>query len=292
MTDLIRKIGLVLSDIHSGNELGLLSPGTFVDMEMPDGTIKKRELTLNPAQEYLNDTLEWVLQCTRHFAGEDEVVLIHNGDLTQGSDHGSVISPSQTVQEIIATRTLTRMLGGLPTCKTLRIIKGTDTHVFENGDSEAAVGRFMAAAIPELDVKTIYHDLLTMNGVVVDLSHHGPPPGRRSWLTGNEARYYLRSMMMQELMEGKQPARLVVRSHYHEYTKETVSMWIKDREVQSTIVITPSMCLTDSYARKVVKSPYRFSCGGLIFETINGRLTEVQPLIKTFDIRTRDTIEE
>jgi hypothetical protein len=68
-------------------------------------------------------------------------------------------------------------------------------------------------------------------------------------------------------------------------------MLVSGSEVQSTIVACPSLCLMDDYARKLVKSPHRISLGGLFFETIDGRLTDVQVAVKTTDVRTKEIID-
>lgn len=286
-----RKIGFILADTHAGSDLGLLSPDTQLDIELPDGQIVKRTLELNPVQMYLNKVFEWLLEVAAKFAAGDEILFIHDGDLTQGNRHGSLISPSETVQETIAFKNMSRILDALPTCRTARILKGTGVHVFGSGDSETMVGKLLSLQYPDRDIHTLYHNLITFNGVPCDISHHGPPPGRRTWLEGNEARYYLRSLMLAELIENHLPARLVVRAHYHTYVKETISMLVSGSEVQSTLVVCPSLCMIDDYARKTVKSPYRIALGGLFFETIDGRLTDVQVAAKTTDIRTKEVID-
>ena len=287
-----RKIGFVLSDTHGGNTLGLLSPGTVVQMEKPDGTVEDYEIPLNPVQLYLNSIFEWLLQVAQKFAGGDEILFIHNGDLTQGGVHGSLISPSEGLQIAVGARNLQRVIDALPNCKTVRIIKGTGVHVFSNGDSEMQVGKLLQQANPNKDIRVLYHNLLTYNGVTLDLAHHGPSTGRRAWLEGNEARYYLRSIMETELMAGRVPPRLVIRGHFHQYVKETISSLINDSEVQSTIVVCPPLCTLDDYARMAVKSPHIISLGGLFFETIDGRLTDVNVAVKRLDVRTKEVIDD
>jgi hypothetical protein len=152
------------------------------------------------------------------------------------------------------------------------------------------VGKLLRLQNPGLNVKVIYHSLINFNGVTCDISHHGPPAGRRVWLEGNEARYYLRSLMTTELMAGRIPPRLVIRAHFHQYIKETVSLMVDGKEIESTIVICPSMCLLDDYARKAVKSPHIISVGGLLFETINGKLTDISVKIRTLDVRTKEVL--
>jgi len=287
-----RKIGFVLADTHGGNSFGLLSPGTFVKMEKPDGEQVDYELPLNPVQVYLNGIFEWLLEVAKEYAQGDEILFIHNGDLTQGGVHGSLISPSESVQETVGARNLQRAIDALPTCKAVRIIKGTGVHVFGSGDSESKVGEFLSISNPGKDVRVLYHNNPTYNGVTLDLAHHGPPTGRHAWLEGNEARYYLRSLMTTELMAGRVPPRLVMRAHYHNFVKETISMMVNGSEVESTIVVCPSLCCLDDYARKVVKSPYLITLGGTFFETIDGRLTNVKVAIKTLDVRTREVIDD
>ena len=279
-----------MADTHGGNVLGLLSPGTVIDVENPDGEVVKYELPLNPVQIYLNNIFEWLLEVARKYAGDDEILFVHNGDLTQGADHGALISPSETLQVTVGARNIQRVVDALPNCKTVRIIKGTSTHVFQSGDSETAAGSLLRLANPQLDVRVIYHNLITYNGVPCDISHHGPPPGNRSWLEGNQARFYLRNIMMTELMAGRVPPRLVVRAHYHTYVKETISMMVNGSEVESTIVVCPSLCMLDDFARKVTKSQNMITMGGVFFETIDGRLTDVNVAMKSLDVRTKEEV--
>jgi hypothetical protein len=287
-----RKIGFILSDTHGGNTLGLLSPGTVVQMEGPEGECYEYELPLNPVQLYLNKIFEWLLDVAKEYAAGDDILFIHNGDLTQGGVHGALIAQSEGLQVAVGVRSLQRVLDALPNCKTIRIIKGTGVHVFNSGDSEMQAGKILQQANPSKDVRVLYHNLLTYNGVMVDVAHHGPGPGSRVWLEGNVARFYLRNLMETELMAGRVPARLVVRSHYHTYIKETISSMINSSEVESTIVITPSLCMLDDYARKVVKSPHIIGLGGTFFETIDGRLTDVKVALKQIDVRTKEVIED
>jgi hypothetical protein len=285
-----RQIGFVLADTHGGNTLGLLSPGTIVQTEVEDGEPVDYELPLNPAQLFLDKTYTWLLDVAKQYAKDDEVLLVHDGDMTQGGKYGSLVSPSESVQVIVGVKNMQRAIDALPNCKTMRILKGTGVHVFDNGDSESMVGKLLKLTNPQLDIKVIYHNLIDFHGVTCDISHHGPPPGRRAWLEGNEARYYLRSLMMTELMAGRIPPRLVVRAHYHTYVKETISMIVEGEEIQSTIVVCPSMCLIDDHARKTVKSPYISSVGGIFFEVINGQLTDVKVKVKILDVRTKESI--
>jgi len=76
------------------------------------------------------------------------------------------------------------------------------------------------------DIKMCQHGLLDIDGVTIDYAHHGPFPGSRSWLKGNIARYYLRDLMMREIMNGNSPPKLVVRAHYHTPVEEYLKIMV------------------------------------------------------------------
>jgi hypothetical protein len=135
------------------------------------------------------------------------------------------------------------------------------------------------------------HGLFDFHGVGADISHHGPPPGSRKWLEGNEARYYLRSAMLDEITAGKVPPRIYYRAHYHQSVEETLIVRGNGSRYKSSLIITPSLAFIDSHARQTVRSPSRITHGMSVAEIVDGELLRNIPLERTIDIRSKEQFE-
>ena len=288
-----RNIVLVIGDTHAGHILGLLRPNTMVDMEVVKGeemVVEKVELPINPVQHYLNKVFDKLLRETKKIAGDDKIILLHGGDITHGNRYVSqLVSSRISVQCQIAERIFTDSIDLLGS-STVRLLKGTANHVFDEGGSDNLIASALEFKYPDKDILCYYHGTLDIDGVIIDVAHHGPPPGSRKWLEGNELRYHLRSRMMDEIMNQKVPPSLYLRFHYHRYMKETVSVLTDKEEFTSTIILCPSFCMADDYAIKVVKSPDKFYSGGIILEIVDGKLMNMIPKVVALDIRIADKI--
>jgi hypothetical protein len=135
-------------------------------------------------------------------------------------------------------------------------------------------------------IEVMYHAEASVDGFVMDLAHHGPPPGVRNWLRGNVLRLYTQSIMDDCLKSDREPPHFLARGHYHQFVTEVVTRQnAKTWECRATIC--PPYCLIDDYARKVAKSPYRATVGMVALEIIGGRLIRQHEYIRTIDFRTR-----
>ena len=285
-----RSLIAICSDQHGGHRYGLLNPETILDeIDWEGNIIRNYHPELTPIQRYLYKIYIEQIQAIQEYARGDEVIVILNGDMTAGNKY-----KQRLVSDRIADQITIGCFNAEPWYalkpKAVRFLKGTGAHVFDNGTSEILIAQYLQAAHPETSTKVADHSLLTINGIDIDISHHGPPPGSRKWLEGNEARYYLRSLMMDEITAGKAPPRLVIRAHYHTEIEETVIIKSNGNRWKSTLVITPSFTFIDDYARKAVKSPSRITHGMLVVEIVDGEILRLVPLTKTIDIRTKETI--
>ena len=184
-----------------------------------------------------------------------------------------------------------RPLVELKQTKVVRIIKGTSLHEFGEGSSSITIDKLLRNSYPNKDIKSLYHGLLTIGDFTIDYSHHGASAGRRDWLKGNEARFYLRNIMYSEIKLGNKPANLYLRAHYHEPLVEWLSMGMLEEEYESWFCILPSLCMIDDYARKVTSSKFIVTNGIYTFEIINDALYKIHKFKKTLDIRTKEEIE-
>lgn len=285
-----RRILVVISDTHGGHTLGLMNPNVVLYEENEDGSLTEYVPRLTSVQEYLWSLYLSNIKSVVEWADGDEIVLIHNGDLTHGLRFPVQIVSSRMADQVLIAKANLEPWYLLPNLKKVRLTEGTGVHVFGEGSSELIVGMALREKFASVDTKVFSHGLGNIDGLEVDYAHHGPPPGTRAWLSGNEARYYLRSLMMRHIMDGKTPPRLVLRSHYHNYVRETVVIPHGDEDIESTLVVTPSYSTINEHAKKSTKSEYKVTNGLVAIEVVDGQLSRVKRYTKTKDVRTKETL--
>jgi len=287
---MMRRIVAVLSDTHAGHRLGLMPPDLTLYDEAPDGTLAPYTPQQTAVQQWLwhcycDDMAEVVA-----LADDDPLTVIHNGDLTWGRKYATeLVSTREANQYLIAVANLAPWLE-LPNLTALRLSHGTGSHGFQEGTDVALVSELLRARYPDSDIGVCRHGLADVDGVLVDYAHHGPPPGSRNWLTGNNLRYYIRSLMTDEVMRGRTPPRVVLRAHYHQYQRETVRVPAGDGEAVTDGIITPAYCGLSEFAQQATRSAYLIGCGLVALEIVDGRLVDVHAMQRTVDLRREEKL--
>ena len=281
-----RVVVALMSDMHCGHQLGLMAPGT--ELIDDDGNPWVPKLT--KVQEYLHDLYISHINSVVALADGDEIVVIHNGDATQGNRYPSRwVSERESDQVKIAAQALKPWLE-LPNVHTMRILAGTSAHNFGRASAEVALAELLQAMYKKTDIKCLYHGLLSIAGVTFDVAHHGAYPGSRVWLMGNGPRFYLRSLMEEELLNGRTPPRIVARGHHHVWRRETVRIELDDRTVESDIINTPSYTGLTDYAHQAARSPAWVTNGMAAIECVGGQVVGIHRLTATLDVRTREEL--
>ena len=148
----------------------------------------------------------------------------------------------------------------------------------------------LGSEYPKKNIRTIYHGLAKIGGATFDYSHKGPGTGIRNWLKGNVARYYLRSLMEDEFDDGNAPPDVVLRGHFHDFVLETLTKYHRDIYYTSRIVVLPSYCMMDDFARQATRSASKIRFGMVAFEIVDSRIKDVLPLIERTDLRTKENL--
>lgn len=285
-----RRILVDFGDTHAGHRLGLLNPETLLPDENEIGETFYYNPQLTEAQKYLWSIYTKHIESIKSLAGDDEIIVIHHGDMTQGNKYVSEWVTTRMIDQVLMAEANLLPWLQLDNVKIMRFIKGTSSHVMGEASSEIAVTELLKRKYPEVSINIMYHGLLDIGGILVDCSHHGPGVGGRAWLQGNEARYYLRSIMMSEIMSGRTPPRIVLRGHFHAPVKE----YLEVQGYESWLMIVPSYCMLGDYGRQATSSAFKTSNGMVAFEIIEYEdgVTTVYPhsYIDTIDIRTQEKL--
>ena len=285
-----RLVVVLLSDTHTGHKLGLLNPAT----ELIDEHGEAYSPGLNTTQRYLWGLYLSHIDKVAELAGGCRVVLVVNGDVTQGNRYPSHLSLPLISDQIIGAAWALRpwYTDKRLAVSHVRVIVGTAAHSWE-ASAEVLVAQRLAQQFPKVDTKPLYHAQLVLKkqrGQVVDCAHHGPFPGGRKWLEGNSARWYLKSAMLDELVDGITPPIVYARAHYHEY-RHVGPERVRSRgvDVESRLIITPSYSGIDDYVRQATRSKRKID-HGLVVLVFEDGLREVVPLYQELDIRTREEL--
>jgi len=284
-----RLVVVLLSDTHAGQKLALLNPETVLSDEHGEPYTPG----LTTTQQYLWELYESHIDNVAELADGCRVILVHVGDITQGT---------RFVEHLCLTSINDQILGAIANLRPwyedkrihlthARIIVGTGVHGWE-GSAEALIGKGLAELYGDVDTRTLYHAQLALQdqaGQVVDLAHHGPYPGSRNWLTGNGARYYLRSAMLDEMVDGVTPPRVYVRAHYHQWVHETIRIRQNGQDVEGDLIITPCYTGATDYTRKATRSIRKLD-HGLVALEFEGGLVGVHPFYSELDIRSKEAL--
>lgn len=285
-----RVILAYATDKHGGHRLGLLNPETVLEYEDRKGNLVEYNPDLLDFQKYLWELHEKHIKEIQKLAGKDEIVVFEGGDSTAGNKYPhEQISTRISDQFDIAAWNL-RPWCELKNVKIARIAKGTGAHSFGEGTSEVTLQRILKGWYPKKDIRTVYHGLAKIAGLTVDYAHHGPTTGSRNWLKGNEARYYMKSLVQDEIDLGNTPPDLILRGHYHEYVEEYLVKLFQGARYKVQLNIVPSYCGIDDYSRKITKSKYILHLGMVAYEIIDGKILDTYPLFETIDIRTKERL--
>ena len=284
-----RRIVVGFSDTHAGHKLGLMPANVQLLDEDERGQPTVWTPRQTAVQEWLEEHYQQDIQGVKDLAGRDEIIVIHNGDLTWGKRHPEgLISTRDADQLTIAIANMRPWLE-LKNVKKMRLIYGTQSHEFGEGTAPTLITSQLKALYPKKNIQSLRHGLFAIDGVGFDVAHHGPTGGKRQWTSGNQLRYYLKSLMNDEILRGRTPPKVVLRSHYHGYYHETVRVY-GEQEWASDIFITPAYCGMTHYAAQATRSAYLLGCGLIAFEIVDGELRKVHPFWRSVDLRTTEEL--
>ena len=285
-----RRIVVALSDLHSGHQLGLLNPDVILVQTQDDGSWTEWTPEQTENQRYLWALYLEFMEGVKALAGDDEIILLHLGDLIHGVHYRDGLIPDTSLvdQRAIAEHNLLPWML-LPNVRRVRLLTGTGIHVRAEGSNEARMAYSLSQVFKGKDIQATHHSRLEVDGFVFDAAHHGPPGGSRDWLRGNVARYYLRDRMQIDRRGGLKPPFAYLRGHFHVDIWETLrEQWRGELETSHLIVVPSFMGLT-WHGRKVTRSEPVVSNGLYAFEIGEGQC-RIHPFTRKRDQRAQESL--
>jgi hypothetical protein len=278
------------TDTHAGHRQGLCNPETVIPEETPDGEYYEYTPNLTATQKYLWDLRENNIRALEEWAGGERIDYLHAGDQTQGGRFKEELVSSSTHAQLFIALANSQPVLSLKDIIAARFVHGTQSHEFGEGTTGKLLQEMYADKYPEKNIRHAWHYLLDFDGLTVDMAHHGPFPGSRTWLKGNVARYYLQDRMLNELIAGKEPPKLYVRGHYHEEIWETVRIKVNGGWHISTLIVVPSMCGLGVYGRQATRSSPKVTNGMVTIKHEGGNIIDMRWNTKTLDLRTKEVL--
>jgi hypothetical protein len=279
-------VEVVTSDKHGGFKLALMNPETVLFAEDEVGNLMPWQPSLTKSQKYLWELYSRNVQAAIDIADGREMLALDLGDACHGVKYPQGLVSTRLSDQSVIAEYNTRPLFAYQKLKMYRQVIGTQAHNAGEGSLELILAELLQARHPRVDVKPLYHGNLNFAGVVTDCAHHGPHPGSRNWLRGNTARFYLRDLMQREIMDGKKPADLVLRGHYHTPVYEYLEM----KNYFSELFILPSYSMLNDHAMQATQSQNELTHGMLVIEIEDGKVLRKHRLYETIDVRTQEVL--
>jgi hypothetical protein len=237
--------------------------------------------TQTSIQRWLWDCYVQDMAAVVELAGRAPIVLIHGGDATQGTRYPEACVSTRVADQLAIALANIEPWYALRGLRSVVLVQGTGSHEFGEGSSAVTLAAELGKRYRKPRTLTTRHGLLNVDGARIDVAHHGAGAGGRAWLTGNELRYYTRSVMLDEVVRGNTPPAALVRAHYHSGVRETVRVG----EHVTEAFVMPCYCGLTHYAVQVTRSAYLLSCGmvALVFE--GGKLVDAHTFWRSLDLR-------
>lgn len=268
-------------DLHSGSTVALAPPDPI---ELDDGG----HYTPSKIQRWLWSLWE---EAWGEFYGRmldtyqpDTQTLVINGDAVDGDHHRTpqIVSPLEGIHLRIAHECLRRgpLQHGFDA---VHVIRGTESHVGRSGALEEGLARALEKQHgvpivhdPDTGTRTSYWRRLDIDGVRIDLRHHGRM-GQRSHTKDSYIRWYAQDIWLAHLRDGDEPPDLAIRSHNHQYADSG-----RLHKMPVRVVALPAWQLLTAWTHKITVEELG-EIGIVCFVIRDGRLLEPEPCLFTPD---------
>ena len=260
---------VIVSDLHCGSTVAVSPPEVLLD----DGGFFRA----SKAQQWLwqNWLAFWAEVKAQRKASNARLMVVVNGDLTEGAHHGStqVLSGNPAAQAVVVNEVLRIPLALNP--DHWLFVRGTEAHVGPSAayEERVASGLFKDGRPVIRDDATgtysHWHAKVMIDGVRLDFAHHGRM-GQRSWTKPNVVLNLAAEIFYEHAARNIPHPHIAVRSHQHRF--------VDTHDAHPTRVIqTPAWQLATAYIHRIAPGSIA-DVGGIIITVRDGR-ADVNPVI-------------
>lgn len=290
-----RVIVAVRGDTHAGHSGGLCNPETQLpELDIsPDGQViiaAWNPVSLRPVQARLWEWHEQDRGEIEALAGRDDLILFEMGDLTQGVKYlDDLDKPSISEQVFGGMWNLAPWLE-MKSFRGAFLVNGTGSHTWGPDGSESLLTMLLKQRYKGRRIDIVQHWLLSVGGFRFDVAHHGAGAGIRAWLRGNVFDLYLKSILMDCLMNGTERPDMVLRAHVHTPTKGVGRLQSGGQVWELPGWISGPYCFIGGHGQQAAKSPGGMTISMMAFEIVDGRLLETHQFTRSVDLRVKEAI--
>lgn len=258
--------GQVLVVLHGDHQVG-----STIGLAPPKWTITDGHDTLEMCHTPLQGMMweHWEAAWSRAFRQRLPVVAINVADNIDGDHHGTYQIWSKDSREQ-ADVAVDIFMPKRQKCERWYAVRGTPTHVGQKGTWDEYIAKEVGAD-HDNGAFSSYHLKVEISGVLFDVLHHGPAPGKRLWTLGDMARKYAQDAVMRAIVQGERPPDVIVRGHVHVNTCEVVNV----AGHKCTIIITPAWQLKTEYVYRVATTDDIAKVGLALVRVENGKVLSV-----------------
>lgn len=256
-----RRVFAIVSDMHCGSTVALCPP----------------EISLDDGGYYgASKAQRWLWQCWGDLwqrAGEirdredAELLVAFNGDITEGSHHGTtqILSGNPTAQAAVVDACMSVPLSLQP--DRLFFVRGTEAHVGASAAHEERIARGLlkdgrpVVGDPSTGTASWWHLRMEVGPFLLDLAHHGKM-GQLPWTKPAAVSRHALQVFTEHALRGERHPDLALRSHFHQ--------WGDSYDACPTRMIQlPAWQLATAYIHRIAPGAVA-DVGGLIVVVRNG----------------------
>ena len=247
-----RHVIAIPADLHSGSKVALITGDQweFVDegIYLPSESQKIIAQQWDIAWTYVASLLK-----TKLLQIKPKLSIFVAGDSIEGIHHeqSQLITARRDEQErihIAAMRRAFELSGFDSRQDELRYISGTSVHDGVGSSSAERIARELLG-VDKLDGHVIIDHLRReINGVLLDIAHHGPGLGLRRWTRSNPLRLALQDYYFQCLELNQPIPRYYIRAHRHQYVTTDVRHSISGQITLEGFLL-PSWTMKNDFAQ-------------------------------------------
>lgn len=254
----------VTNDVHAGSSVAVCPPEITLDDGGRYGASKPQQWLW----QSWNQFWERAAEVARAYGGQ--YYQVFNGDLVEGAHHGTtqILSGNPNAQAAVLNACMAIPKAQSP--DKMFFIRGTEAHVGSSASAEERIAdglrrdKMPVIGDPETGTASWWHLRMDVEGVLVDVAHHGRT-GMREHTRASAAVLHAHDILLSHIKTGDRAPDLCLRAHYHRFNDSYDAAPVR-------VITNGAWQLKTSFVHKVAADSMA-DIGGLIIVLDDGKYT-------------------